>query len=60
VRISGDTASGVLGSSIKLVGTAIKSTGSQFDNAGNWISPKSKRYQRQKQMSTSERLLHKK
>lgn len=59
VRISGDTASGVLGSSIKLVGTAIKSTGSQFDNAGNWISPKNKRYKRQKQMSTSERLLHK-
>jgi hypothetical protein len=59
VRISGDTASGVLGSSIKLVGTAIKSTGSQFDNAGNWISPKNKRYKRQNQMSTSERLLHK-
>lgn len=40
VRITGDTAAGVLGSSIKLVGMAIKSSALKLDEAGKWMEDK--------------------
>jgi hypothetical protein len=55
VRVSGDTAAGVIGSSIKLIGTAVKSISSNFDNAGRLLEPKEDTSERKKTL-TSERL----
>jgi hypothetical protein len=38
-KISGDTAAGILGSSLRLVGAVVKTTGSRLDSIGNSIHP---------------------
>jgi hypothetical protein len=40
VRISGDTAAGFVGSSVRLMGTAVKSVSGSFESAGRALEPK--------------------
>lgn len=55
VRISGDTAAGVIGSSVKQIGTAVKWVSSNFDSAGRLLEPNGDSSERRKTL-TSERL----
>ena len=55
VRISGDTAAGFVGSSVRLMGTAVKSVSGSFESAGRALEPKDETIERRK-MLTSERL----
>lgn len=55
MRVSGDTAAGVIGSSVKLLGTAVKSISSNFDSAGRLLEPREDTSERKKTL-TSERL----
>lgn len=54
VRISGDTAAGFVGSSVRLMGTAVKSVSGSFESAGRALEPKAD--ERRKGL-TSERLM---
>lgn len=58
IRISGDTAAGVLGSTVKVVGSAVKSISISFENAGKIIEPN--QAHRGRKRLTSERLLYRK
>lgn len=58
IRISGDTAAGILGSTVKVVGSAVQTLSTSFDNAGRLIEPHESHKGRKR--LTSERLLYKK
>lgn len=53
VRISGDTAAGFVGSSVRLMGTAVKSVSGSFESAGRALEPKE---EERRKVLTSERL----
>jgi hypothetical protein len=56
VRISGDTAAGFVGSSVRLMGTAVKSISGSFENAGRALEPKDGIMIERRNVLTSERL----
>jgi len=57
VRISGDTAAGFVGSSVRLMGTAVKSVSGTFESAGKALEPKA---DERRKVLTSERLRERK
>lgn len=58
VRISGDTAAGFVGSSVRLMGTTIKSVSGSFESAGRALEPKT--MEERRKVLTSERLRERK